>query len=173
MIKSVNLFIILSFLIIHSANGQLKKPGISIGAGVFYANPKGEFAKMYKGGLGAEAKGGIGFGKTYVMASLGYAAFATQPGDNSGTLTYAPIKAGIKQYLLAKRLFINGDVGVAKIKDKTMSAAESRFTADIGAGIRLLGIEAGMYYDTFKSSNDLKSNYSTSVLYKIGYNITL
>jgi hypothetical protein len=81
------------------------------------------------------------------------------------------MKLGIKQYFLAKRLFVNGDIGVAYLKNKTVNSAVSRFSSDIGAGVRLLGLEASIYYDNWKNLNG--SGTSSNVQYKLGYNFTL
>lgn len=154
-----------------SCVAQSAKPGLTIGASLYYSNPKGSFKEVYKGGLGAEVKGGVGIGKTYIVASAAYAAYAPQH-SNSGTLTYAPIKVGVKQYLLAKRFFVNGDVGVATIKSKQVNV-KNRLCADVGAGVRLLGFEAGLYYETWKNAPEAAQSFSGNVSFRIGYNITL
>lgn len=167
MLKSIILAGVL--LVASSASGQFKKPGFTLGVNAFYASPQGDLENAYKGGAGGEIKGGVGLGKTYLVATLGVAAFATRSGNNTGTLTVKPIKVGIKQYFLMKRIFVNGDVGVALLKNKNIS--ESRFSSDIGAGVRLAGMELSIYYDNWKniSGND----FSNNVQFKAGYNFTL
>lgn len=154
-----------------TASAQFKKPGITIGANLFYASPQSNFKEDYKGGLGGELKGGVGLGNTYLVATLGYAAFAARSGNELGTLTYKPMKIGIKRYFLAKRLFVNSDIGVAHLKDKTMNTSVTRFTKGIGAGARLFGMEAGVYYDSWSQHHT--SGTANSVLFKVGYNLTL
>jgi hypothetical protein len=162
------------FLLVFSfnTNAQIKKPGITLGASAFYANPQSEFKNQYKGGLGGEVKGGIGLGKTYLVASVGYAAFAAESGNDAGTLTYQPTKIGIKQYFLAKRLFVNGDIGVVSLKDKFTGTKEQRFIRDIGVGARLLGLEASVYYDTWDNLRGPEGS-TEALLFKLGFNITL
>lgn len=169
--RNVSRLIVLASALVMatSASGQLKKPGVTLGVSAFYASPQGDMKDAYKGGLGGEIKGGVGLGDTYIVATLGYGGFATRSGNNTGTLTVKPMKLGIKQYFLMKRLFVNGDIGVALLKNKNLS--ESRFSSDIGAGVRLIGMEFSIYYDSWKNLSG--SGTSGNVQYKVGYNFTL
>jgi hypothetical protein len=163
--------IFLVFVIPGYSYAQLKKPGFTLGINAFYANPKDNFRNEYRGGLGGEVKAGLGLGKTYFVASVGYAGFIAETNNGEGTLTYMPVKLGVKQYFLAKRLFINGDIGVAFLKNKSV-LNEKRLAADIGFGARLLGLEAGVYFDYWKNAEGI-SGSTNAVLYKLGYNFTL
>lgn len=169
-----NRVVVLSTLILIAfpalAQVKIKKPGFTLGISAFYANPKDEFISEYNSGAGGEVKGGLGLGKTYFVASVGYAAFMATSNNDKGTLTYMPVKLGIKQYFLAKRLFINGDIGVVFLKNKLM-LNEKRLAADVGFGARLLGLEAGVYYDYWKNAKGI-SGSTNAILYKLGYNFT-
>ena len=151
-------------------NAQIKKPGFTLGISAFYAHPKSSFRIEYKGGIGGEIKAGLGLGKTYFVASAGYAGLMSETNNADGTLTYMPVKLGIKQYFLAKRLFINGDIGIVFLKNKSL-LNERRLAADIGVGARLLGLEAGVYLDYWKNAEGARG-YTNAVLYKLGYNFT-
>jgi hypothetical protein len=154
------------------AEAQIKKPGFTLGFAAFYANPQSEFKNQYKGGVGGEVKGGIGLGKTYIVASAGYGAFVAEAGNTEGTLIHQPLKIGVKQYFLAKRLFINGDIGVVALKDKTSGSSTQRFARDIGVGARLLGLEASVFYDTWDNLRGPEGS-TKAILFKVGYNLTL
>jgi hypothetical protein len=171
LMKNLFLVTLLAF-VFANANAQIKKPGVTLGGSVFYANPQGDFKTSYKGGVGGELKGGLGLGKTYLVASVGYAAFAAQSGNNFGTLTYQPIKIGVKQYFLSKRIFINGDIGIVRLKDKATDSTQQRFARDIGVGARLLGLEASIFYDTWDNLRGPEGS-TKALQFKIGYNITL
>ena len=77
------------------------------------------------------------------------------------------MRIGIKQYFLANKVFVMGDVGAAAVKDKTMNTASSQFTRGIGAGLRLLGLEGGVYYNGWKSIHG--AGYSNNVQLKLGW----
>ena len=169
-------FLCISFLFIlvalsNSLLAQFKKPGVTFGAGLYYANPQGSFKDEYKGGLGAEVKGGVGLGSTYLVATLGYAVFNARTGNEYGMLTYKPVKVGVKKYFLAKRIFVNSDIGVANLKDKSMNSSTTTFSKGFGGGVRLLGLEAGVYYDSWGKPHE--SGTANSVQFKLGYNLTL
>jgi hypothetical protein len=169
--KALSIAVLVSTISITAPAQLFKKPGITFGANLYFANPQGDFKNEYKGGLGGEVKGGVGLGNTYVVATLGYTAFAAKSGNEFGTLTSKPMKIGIKRYFLAKRLFINSDLGVTNLKDKTMSTSTTSFSKGIGGGVRLLGMEAALYYDSWGKQHT--SGTANSVLFKIGYNLTL
>ena len=166
------LIIVTLFFRVGIVEAQIKKPGFTLGFAAFYAKPQEDFRNQYKGGVGGEVKGGIGLGKTYIVASAGYSAFAAESGNSNGTLTAQPLKIGVKQYFLAKRLFINGDIGVVALKDKASGSNTQRFARDIGVGARLLGLEASVYYDTWDNLRGPEGS-TKSVLFKVGYNLTL
>lgn len=146
---------------------KLKKPGLFIGGNLLYSAPRGNFANSYKGGPGAEAVGGLGYGKTYLVATLGYAHFISRPGVSA--IIYKPKKIGIRQYIMGKRLFLNADIATASIRDRSKSVAENHLTRGFGGGVRLLGMEAALYYDGFKNANS--TTYSNSLQFKLGWNL--
>lgn len=157
------------FLMTGTARAQFKKPGITLGGYLVYAMPIGEFEKTYNYGGGGEVFGGAGFGKTYITVTAGYSAFKAHSRIHSGTLTYAPVKIGLKHFIFRRLLFINADLGRATVKNKTFN--EALFTRGIGAGVKLLGIEAALYYDGWKNKN--AGSFSNSMQVKAGWSISL
>ena len=127
------------------AHTQIKKPGITLGGYFLFARPQGNFSDAYSFGGGGEVFGGVGLSKTFIIATTGFSAFASRSGIHSGTLTYVPLKIGLKHYLFRKIVFVNADVGIASVKNKEFNA--SQFTRGIGFGAKLLGLEAALYYD--------------------------
>ncbi|MDB5191019.1 MAG: hypothetical protein JWQ96_582 [Segetibacter sp.] len=150
-----------------TAFSQKWKPGFTIGGNLLYAKPSGKFANAYNFGGGGEVFGGMGLGKTYLIATAGAAAF--KPDGDQGTLTYLPLKIGVKHYLLLNKIFVNGDIGTASVKARGLQS--KRFTRGIGAGVRFLGLEAGLYYDGWKNENT--SGYSNSLNAKVGWSFKL
>ena len=150
--------------------GIVKRPKLALGANFIYAMPQGKFSDAYKFGVGGEVYGGVGLGSTYLLASIGITGYQGQ--SNVSTLTAVPIKAGLKKYFLLKKIFLNGDVGVSTIKVSNSSA--STFTAGFGAGVRLLGLEAALYYNTFKNNVGYSTTgYSNNLQAKIGWGLSL
>ena len=158
----------LLLLVAVSSGAQIKKPGITLGGNVIYAMPQGIFQKGYSYGFGGEAYGGVGLGSTYLIATVGVTSYKPQA-NNGVNLTAIPVKVGLKNYFLLKKFFINADAGVATIKNG--SASGSVFTAGLGAGVRLLGLEAGLYYNTFGNLYD--DGYSNSLHAKLGWSFSL
>jgi hypothetical protein len=163
--------ILVSSVSLVSASAQIKRPHLLIGANASYNNPQGSFANTYKFGLGGEVFGGIGVGKTYLIATLGTSNFFADKENSYGSLVYKPIKVGVRQFLFSNKIFVTGDMGVGYVKDKTMNNSENKFTAGIGAGARLLGLEAGIYYNSWKALHE--PGFSNSVQLKVGWSITL
>ncbi len=156
------------FMTAETANAQISKPGITLGGHLIYAKPKGDFANAYKFGGGGEVFGGIGLGKTFIIATAGFSKFAAHSDSHSGWLTYTPLKIGLKHFLFRKLLFVNADIGKATVKNKNFN--ESRFTRGIGVGVKLLGLEAGLYYDGWKNVN--AGGFSNSLNIKFGWSIS-
>lgn len=169
----------ISFLLIilfsQSANAQLgivKKPGITFGGNLIYAMPKSTFNESYKFGGGGEIFAGVGLGSTFITVSMGTLRFHAQKSNPAGAITIVPTKVGLKKYFFLKKVFINGDIGSAKIK--TNNESTSAFTAGFGGGVRLLGIEAAVYFNTFKNNIGYStSGYSNNVQAKVGWRFTL
>jgi hypothetical protein len=159
----------LIFLLVNIAEAQIQKPGVTLGGYVIYAKPKGDFAKAYRFGGGGEVFGGAGFGKTFIIATAGFSQFKAGSDSHLGTLTYTPVKIGVRQFIFRKVLFINADLGMATVKNKTFN--EMSFTRGIGAGAKLLGLQAALYYDGWK--NKKTSGFSNSMNFKVGWGLSL
>lgn len=171
--RSAILFSII-FLLAASAKAQLgivRKPGVMLGGNFIYSMPQGDFKTAYKFGVGGELYGGVGWGSTYLIGSVGVNAYKNQSGF-SNTLTAIPVKVGLKKYFFLKKIFINGDVGVSTIK--VSGSSSSVFTAGFGAGVRLLGLELALYQNAFKNNGGYSaSGYSNSLNAKIGWSFSL
>jgi len=129
------------------------------------------FKNNYNFGLGAEAGVGLGVGKTFFTGTVGYAAFDAKSGSEAGSLTYVPMKLGIRHYFLPMNLlYIHADGGVANIKVKGGSSS-SRFTGDVGAGVKLGPLEAGIAYDGFSQGDP--SGYASWLAFKVGWRMGL
>lgn len=163
--------IILSSLRVDAQSVLMKKPGIILGADIIYSMPKGNFNTTYEFGLGGELLGGVGFGSTYLTGSIGITGYNSRP-EYPNNLTVIPIKAGLRKYLFFKKIFVNADLGQSTLKfNKTSSKA---FTAGFGGGVRLLGFEVSLYYNTFKNNAGYtKSGFSNNVQLKAGWNFIL
>lgn len=170
LIKAGIIMLVLSISIV-SASAQIKRPHLLVGANASYNNPQGSFANTYKFGLGGEVFGGIGVGKTYLVATLGTSNFFADKENSYGNLIYKPIKVGMRQFLFSNKIFVTGDMGVGYVKDKSMRSTENKFTAGFGAGARLLGLEGGIYYNGWKALHE--PGFSNSVQLKVGWSITL
>lgn len=151
------------------AHAQIKKPGIILGGYLLYAKPQGDFNKAYNFGGGGEVFGGAGLGKTFIIGTAGFSAFKLKSGIRSGTLTYVPLKMGLRQYLFKKIVFVNADLGIALVKNNDFNA--SRFIRGIGFGAKLLGLEAGLYYDGWKNKN--VPGFSNNIDFKAGWSFSL
>jgi len=170
LLKSTAAIFLICFAAI-AGMGQIKRPHLLVAANVSYFNPQGSFSDKYKFGAGGEISGGIGVDKTFLVATLGTSTFFANNKSEANKLTVKPVKIGIRQFFLAKRLFINGDLGMANVKDKTTGISQNRFTRGFGTGVRLFGLEGGLYYNGWKSINE--SGFSNSVQVKIGWGISL
>lgn len=154
-----------------ATQAQIKRPHLLVGANGSYFNPQGSFSDKYKFGAGGEISGGIGVEKTFLVVTLGTSTFFADNKSDANNLTIKPAKVGIRQFFLAKRIFVNGDLGMANVKDKTTGISQNRFTRGVGAGVRLFGLEGGLYYDGWKNINE--SGFSNSVKVKIGWGMVL
>jgi len=164
----VALFGVALILCSASAKSQIIKPGFTIGLGAAYAQPVGDFKKGFKYGFGGDVYGGVGWGKTYLLATLGYRGFIEDVSTNANTLSYVPVKLGVRQYLLLKKIYIQANAGVANISGGGESS--SAFTYDLGAGLKFAGFEIAAFYDSFKPKDADK--YLSSINGRIGYNFS-
>lgn len=137
-----------------------------------YASPlQASFKHDYNYGVGAEAGAGLGFGsKTFLTGTVGYTVF-NAPSKEIGNITYVPMKLGFRRYFLpANLLFIQADAGVAHIKDKTYASSYSRFSGDVGAGVKLGPFEVGVAYDGFARDG---AGYASWWAFKAGWRFGL
>lgn len=167
--KAVFVVFITTFVSAISLHAQLKKPSFILGAGFVYSNAMGNFGNEFSRGLGAEIRGGIGLGKTYLIASTGYAYFFGK--DDNDNLPVRPFKIGLRRYILGKKIFINTDIGRATIKDKIKGTNEVHNLRGFGAGANLFGLEAAINYEGWDNTGS--NGFSNSLQYKIGYNFKL
>lgn len=146
------------------------RPGLVLGGNIIYANPKTNFKNAYQFGAGGELFAGVGIRSTYVVGSVGIIGFNGRSGYKN--LSMVPVKIGLKKYFLLKRIFINGDVGVATVK--VDDATAKAFTAGYGAGARLFGLEAAIYYNAFKNLiGYTSSGFSNTMQLKLGWGFSL
>lgn len=122
-------------------------------ANVMYNGPTGEkFSGAYNAGAGVEAGGGIGWGRTFLVGTLGYNWFHTTGNyknivtPQAGNMSSTPIKVGLRQYLFGRMLYAKVDGGVAFTDNKFNNG--SKFIADAGVGVKLLGFNLGVDVNT-------------------------
>jgi hypothetical protein len=151
-----------------NSQAQIKRPRILFGANASYFNPQKAFANQYKVGMGGEVSAGIGSNKTFLVATIGSSVFMPQDNNENGKLSYKPMQVGIRQFLLQKNFFVQGDLGTASIKDRVMGTTGNRFVRGVGAGVRIFGLEGGMFYNGWKNVDS--KGFSNSVVLKIGWN---
>jgi len=131
-------FLVLLFasnLIFGSLSAQL--PKILVFANGTYASPTNtEFKNISNYGVGFEVGGGIGFGKTMLIASVGRMKYNLPQQSVGGVILFeaedfkvTPLKLGLRRYLIAG-LFINGELGVA-------ISSTTNFLYEAGAGWKL------------------------------------
>jgi hypothetical protein len=175
--KPVTLLVAMVLLIVPGIFNSAKAQHlVFIFAHPVYESPLDkDFKNNYSFGLGAEGGIGIGTGRTFFVGTIGYSFFnATSAGTDKGmgNLTYVPVKIGFRHYILVgKLLFINADAGVATITDRSTHSSSSRFTADIGPGIKLGPFEAIINYDGFARSDP--SGHASWLAFKFGWRIGL
>ena len=173
--KFTSLFIttiVLVFVNVISVNAQV--PKALIYGNFTIASPQGdEFTKAYGQGAGGEIGGGIGFGKTMLIGSLGYINYAAANANVNilGDLKVVPIKVGVRQYLVGK-LFVNGQIGAAVESYTKSSATGTKFLYEVGAGVKIIHlIELGVAYTGYPSAAG-GTNYN-SLLFKVGFSVKL
>ena len=156
-------------LIFSKANAQVPKS-------LIYGNftigiPQGaDFTKAYTTGNGLEVGGGIGIGKTVLIASTGYIQYQALSGNTLGDLKIIPIKVGFRRYLVGK-LFVNGQIGAAIESYKTNNATATKFLYEVGAGVKILHlVEVGLGYTGYQSAAVPTINYN-SIIFKVGFSI--
>jgi len=138
-----------------------------------YAAPVDNYFKHnYNSGLGVEGGLGLGSGKTFFIATLGYTAFSSSSSNSNGQLTYVPFKIGIRHYILpGKLLFIKADAGLGYVKNYLFNT--SSFSADLGVGVKLGHFEVMADYDGFTRPGAETSGYSSWIGLKAGFEFGL
>jgi hypothetical protein len=130
-----------------------------------------DLKNAYNFGAGAEGGAGIGLGKTFLTGTIGYSVFDAKKGTGLSNLTMVPMKLGLRHYFLPMNLiYIHADAGVVNLKAKG-SDSQSRFTGDIGAGVKLGPLEAGIAYDGFSKKDP--SGYASWLAFKVGWRMGL
>lgn len=138
-----------------------------------YAQPLDEnFNNNYNAGLGVEGGVRIAINRTALVGTIGYTNFFSSSNSELGNLQYIPVKIGLRQYIVSRLLFIHGDVGIGKITGDLYNA-QSRFSGDIGVGVKLTGFEVQLDYDGFTRKSPDVSGYSSWIGLKAGFSLGL
>jgi hypothetical protein len=125
------------------------------------------FSHNYSSGLGVEGGLGLGTNRTFLMGTVGYSSFSAFSSNPYGKLSFIPVKAGIRHYLLVgKILFVNADLGIGIIKNGLYNG--SRFSGDIGLGVKLGPLEVMADYDGYANSSGEATGYSSWIGIKAG-----
>jgi hypothetical protein len=168
-----SLALVTTLLIAGSYNSARAQKLFFVFAHGQYASPvQTSFRNDYNFGLGAEAGAGIDVGKkTFLTGTVGYTVF-NAPSKELGNIIYVPMKLGLRKYFLpANLLFIHADAGVGQIKDKTTHSSYSRFSGDVGAGLKLGLFEMGVDYNGF--SRQGSSGNASWLEFKAGWRFGL
>jgi hypothetical protein len=138
-----------------------------------YANPLDKnFNNNYNSGFGVEAGAGIGWGKTFIVGTIGYTTFSNAGKNDYGSIKYVPMKIGLRQYLFSKFVYLHADLGIGRVKNDLYNN-QSRFSGDIGAGVKFAGFEVQLDYDGFTRNNAETPGYSSWIGMKAGFNLGL
>jgi opacity protein-like surface antigen len=129
------------------------------------------FKENYNSGFGVEGGAGIGWKKTFLIGTVGYTNFFHKDEAEGGDLHYVPVKIGLRQYVFLKNIYIHGDLGLGTIKNKVYS--DTRFSGDIGAGVKFVGFEVQLDYDGFTRKEPETSGYSSWIGIKAGFALGL
>jgi hypothetical protein len=140
--------------------------------GVYCAPVDTYFKHNYNYGGGVEAGAAFGTGRTFLLGTIGYTSFRTASGNKNGNIDFVPIKAGLRHYLLVgKLLFFQVDAGVAHVQNSLVYG--SRFTGDLGLGMRLGAFEVLAVYDGYARSGEENAGYSSWFGLKAGFRLGL
>ena len=142
------LLIILLTFSFHLASAQLK--GFSVGPYAERAWPQGKFAESYHNGLGAGVSADIKLpGKLGLTGSLGFLRFGGKDLVKDGVhqeispLTATPIRIGIKYRL--PLVYLKFETGTTGLDDDLGRGT----IISPGAGIRVLGMDVQVKYETW------------------------
>jgi hypothetical protein len=163
--KKIILFVASTMLVAYCNNLNAQHLILLFGHGIYATPTDKNFKRGYNNGLGVEVGGGIGWNKTFIVGTIGYTHFFKEGDNSAGDAGIVPFKVGLRQYIFSKLIYIHADVGADKIKNKISS--DSRFSADIGAGIRLGLFELQLDYDGY--ARDDPSGFASWVGFKAGF----
>jgi hypothetical protein len=168
--KKIMMLFVASTIFVTYCNNLKAQHLILLYSHGIYATPTDKnFKHGYNTGVGVEGGGGIGWNRTFIVGTIGYTHFFKDGDNSAGDVGIVPFKAGLRQYIFSKLIYTHGDVGVAKIKDKISS--DSRFSADVGAGIKLGLFELQLDYDGYTRDNP--SGFASWVGFKAGFSFGL
>lgn len=170
----MNMRLAIMFLLIGTlffSNAGKAQKLVFVYANAMYNTPTGGFkSNGYNYGLGGEAGAGVGFfKKTFATGSIGYNWFHNRFAGVSN-LKATPIRFGIRQYLVAKILYVKADAGIAAISADGDS--KSKFAAGAGAGVKLAGLNLGIDYNTINLDVP-GTKWAGWVAFKAGYSFSL
>jgi len=138
-----------------------------------YASPVDKnFKNGYNSGPGIEGGAAIGWGKTFIVGTVGYTSFSDKDNNTTGSTKYVPVKLGLRQYIFLKKIYVHGDLGIGRIKNNLYNN-QSRFSGDVGVGAKLAGFEVQLDYDGFTRKSPEPSGYSSWIGVKAGFNFGL
>lgn len=185
--KIIQIFVLLigvSAIVVKTSAQLPKLPKVLVFGNVTYGSPSNtDFKNISDRGIGFEAGGGIGLGKTILVASFGQMSYdipstaaLTAAGvafsSTSSHLKVTPLKIGLRRYLIAG-LFLNGNLGVAIQKYDNSTASGSTFLYEAGAGFKLGFFEVGAAYTGYNLAGTSRPISANSLLLKAGLAIKL
>ena len=170
-IKFVGLALTL-LMVIHSYP-QVVKPRPAFGLNLVFSKPIGNFSNEVNFGAGAAVFGGIAWEKTSLFATTGYRVLSDGWCLCNNLLEYVPVKVGVKQFVSAKTMYVQGDLGIASVKSG--GVVQSSFAADIGVGLQLSKFQLGLFYETFTRRIYYEQNSSNANSFnaKIGFDFSV
>jgi hypothetical protein len=137
-----------------------------------YANPVDKnFKNNNNYGAGVEGGAAVGWGKTFIVGTIGYTSFSASDKNTAGSTSYVPMKVGLRQYVFSKFIYLHGDIGVGKIKNDLYDY--SPFSGDVGVGVKFAAFEAQLDYDGFTRKSPEPSGYASWIGIKAGFNLGL
>lgn len=170
--KPVKYLVLMCLLFCVCKNVQAQKLVFLYAHGL-YANPLDKnFNNNYNSGIGVEGGAGLGWGKTFLVATIGYSSFSGSDKNTYGRVKYVPMKLGLRQYIFSKMIYLHGDLGIGRIKNDLYNN-QSRFSGDFGAGVKFAGFEVQVDYDGFTRNTPEPSGYSSWIALKAGFNLGL
>ncbi len=166
--KSKIFLVLLTFILLFSFKSQAQLPHASIFVHALYASALDKNSQAaYNGGLGANGGVTIGTSRTRLVGTIGYTNFFGASGVPDEH--YIPLKLGVRKYLplTLHKIFLQGDLGAGFLSNKDAGNTDTRFAADIGAGVHLAGLDAALVFDGI----DTPHNWSTWVNFELGFNL--